>query len=240
MLNGNLKGKVLKSNFKLNFLLDEDLIKITNFFFRDKRLSLNSEGEMIINPFFQVNLISTIKDIDTKILKYLDIYKLLEFKNVIKKLNSENNFIFKSNRFSRNLISDLNIKTILTYGTLIILKNIEISDSKINCKNMVNLLEDYPIFNFDCLIDSKDKKKFLKNLSVEYNVKNQPLKIKFKGNLNILSNKINFDFIKINDNDTVNKDDLNYYKNNFEKILFNKDFIDIFNMNKIKKLFLKF
>ncbi len=239
MLNGNLKGKVLKSNFKLNFLLDEDLIKITNFFFRDKRLSLNSEGEMIINPFFQVNLISTIKDIDTKILKYLDIYKLLEFKNVIKKLNSENNFIFKSNRFSRNLISDLNIKTILTYGTLIILKNIEISDSKINCKNMVNLLEDYPILNFDCLIDSKDKKKFLKNLSVEYNVKNQPLKIKFKGNLNILSNKINFDFIKINDNDTVNKDDLNYYKNNFEKILFNKDFTDIFNMNKIKKFILE-
>ena len=104
---------------------------------------------------------------------------------------------------------------------------------------MVNLLEDYPIFNFDCLIDSKDKKKFLKNLSVEYNVKNQPLKIKFKGNLNILSNKINFDFIKINDNDTVNKDDLNYYKNNFEKILFNKDFIDIFNMNKIKKFILE-
>ena len=38
------------------------------------------------------------------------------------------------------------------------LKNIEISDSKINCKNTVNLLEDYPIFYFDCLIDSKDKK----------------------------------------------------------------------------------
>ena len=42
-----LKGKVLKSNFKLNFIYDESLIEIENFIFRSKDLSFDSNGFLI-------------------------------------------------------------------------------------------------------------------------------------------------------------------------------------------------
>ena len=41
---GTLKGKVLSSKFKLNFSSNNESIKINNFYFRDKKLSLDSEG----------------------------------------------------------------------------------------------------------------------------------------------------------------------------------------------------
>ena len=40
-LNGNIKGKILKSNFKSDFTYNHDLINIENLFFRDKNLSLD-------------------------------------------------------------------------------------------------------------------------------------------------------------------------------------------------------
>ena len=53
---GNLKGKVLKSNFKLNFIYDENSLNINNFF-RDKNLSFDSIGNIVIKPYFRINLI---------------------------------------------------------------------------------------------------------------------------------------------------------------------------------------
>ena len=55
-----------------------------------------------------------------------------------------------------------------------------------------------------------------------------------KGNLNILNKKINFDQIKT-DKYNATKEDLKYYKATFETILFDKSFIDIFVISKIRK-----
>ena len=60
-----------------------------------------------------------------------------------------------------------------------------------------------------------------------------------KGNINVLSNKINFKNIIVNRNYKASKEDLNYFKQSFETILFNKDFSGIFNYDKIKKFILE-
>ena len=52
--------------------------------------------------------------------------------------------------------------------------------------------------------------------------------------INILSNKINFEKIKT-DNFIANEEDLEYFKTTFETILFDKKFIDIFVLSKIRK-----
>ena len=56
MLNGNLKPGFINQTSNLILFTTEDLINISNFFFRDKRLSLNSEGEYKIKAFFKANL----------------------------------------------------------------------------------------------------------------------------------------------------------------------------------------
>ena len=55
-----------------------------------------------------------------------------------------------------------------------------------------------------------------------------------KGNLNILNNKINFESIKINKDYIATKEDLGFFKNSFENILFKQNFVNIFDLNKIK------
>ena len=63
--------------------------------------------------------------------------------------------------------------------------------------------------------------------------------IEIKGNINILNNKINFDYIKLDKSNNLSKEDLKYYKSTFENILFDKAFIDIFNKDKIKNFILE-
>ena len=60
----------------------------------------------------------------------------------------------------------------------------------------------------------------------------------FVGNLNVFNNKINFDKINMNENYEASSEDLKYFKRAFEDILFDKDFYNIFDIEKIRK-FLK-
>ena len=59
------------------------------------------------------------------------------------------------------------------------------------------------------------------------------------GNLNVLNNKINFEEIFLNDNYKASKEDLIYFKKNFEEIIFDKGFQEMFNLKKIKKFILE-
>ena len=72
-------------------------------------------------------------------------------------------------------------------------------------------------------------KKFLINIKSSDEVSG----LKVKGNLNILNKKINFEQISLNEK-KFPKEDLKYFKNSFETILFNKSFLEIFEIKKIK------
>ena len=113
------------------------------------------------------------------------------------------------------------------------IKQFSISNSNFQCLGDVNLLDDYPVIDFDCSVNSEDKRKLLKKFYVNYKIKNEKFNLKIKGDLNVLNNKVNFDHIKLNNNYNVPKDDLKFIKKSFENIFFNKDFLNIFNLPKV-------
>ena len=131
------------------------------------------------------------------------------------------------------MINYVDIKTKLAYGRLNITKNL-LPNSEFICRGNVNLLKDYPIYYFDCLIKSPDKKKLLKEINNKNNLKGKKLYLSIKGNLNILNRKINFDNIEMDEQYKATEKDLNNYKLSFEKNLFDESFIKIFKIEKIQ------
>ena len=224
---------------KLNFIYDKNSLKINDLFFRDRRLSFDGSGDLKINPFFEIILNSNIRNFRPEILSNLDLSKLFSMKDLIKKLNSQININYKARKFSNNLINDISLKTKLEIGRLSVSKILSIINSNATCKGEVNLLEDFPILDFDCYIVSPDKKKFLEKLDINYKTKNEPFDLRFRGKLNILNNKVNFDHIKMNNYEAL-AEDLKYYKNILENSVFEKNSLMNFNKENIKKLILEF
>ena len=127
----------------------------------------------------------------------------------------------------------------MAYGRLNYSKKILISGNFFTCQGDINLLEEYPILYFDCSIISKNKKQLLKEFLFKYKNKNELFELKVNGNINILNNKINFKNITMNKDYEATKEDLKYFKQSFESILFDEDFLSIFNLEKIKKFILE-
>ena len=162
----------------------------------------------------------------------------MKFKDGIKKINSKNTITYKNANFSKNLIEDLNLQIDLAYGRLSYKKNFSIAKNLFQCVGDLNILEEYPLLYFDCSILISNKKKLLKKLSINIKESEDILRLKAKGNLNILNKKINFDRISLNKK-TSSKEDLIYFKNSFENILFNESFLKIFELKKIKNFVLE-
>tara|TARA_B100001057_G_scaffold474814_1_gene540862 strand:- start:331 stop:1734 length:1404 start_codon:yes stop_codon:yes gene_type:complete len=233
-ISGNVKVKLIQTNLKFNFEYDNEKIKITEAYFRNKNLSFDNKSVINYNPFFNIDSDYFIKEINSKIFENLDVNKLLGFKDLIKKINSNNQINYKSKKFSTNLIDKLKVNLNFTYGRLTFLKNFSISKSNFICKGNVNLLDEYPIVFFDCFLDTKNKKKLLKTFLTKSIQSDKILQLKVIGRLNLLNNKIYFSSIQIGEDKKLKDKDLNYLKEVFEQILFDKDFIGIFDFNKIK------
>ena len=234
-LAGSLQGKILKLNLKLDFLFNQGNIKINNFLLRDKKLSLDSNGYFDFKPYFKINLKSQIKDIDLDLLKNFDLNIIFDQKDLLKRINSENIITFKSKKFSRDLISQLEIQTNLAYGRLTASKTFSINGNNFFCSNEVNLISDYPVLYFNCLLKSSDKKSLYKKLKIDLKTQNEPFNLKVIGNLNILNKKINFVKVEMNNNYNASQEDLEFFKNSFESILFDGNFNEIFRLSKIRK-----
>ena len=127
----------------------------------------------------------------------------------------------------------------MVYGRINYLKVFSISDHLFRCEGNINLLLEYPLLIFDCSILSDNKNDFLKEFSVKTKNKTTILKLNVKGSLNILNKKINFKKILMNDNYEASKDDLRYFKETFENIVFDKSFLEIFNLKKLNKFILE-
>ena len=186
-------------------------------------------------PFLFIDLKVSIEDINTLIIKDINLDKLLKSKNFLKKINMKNEINYKSKKFSSDLIDELNLKIELAYGRVNYVKRLSIFDNSFKCSGNINFLEEYPILYFDCLMAFNDKKKSFRKLSIKEKKDN----LNLIGNLNILNNKINFKKITSNKNYTASKEDLEYFKNNFENILFDESFFKIFDLKKIKEFILE-
>ena len=236
---GIFKSQILNTNLKTDFVFDEKEIQFDNFFFRNKNIVFSNQSLIIFKPFLEINSKYIIEEFNPHILEQVNLNELLKFKSFIKKINSKNEINFESKKFSNNFIDQLDLKIILAYGRINYSKKILISDDIFECNGDINLLEDYPILFFDCNILSNDKKKLLKKFSVKTKKKDENFKLQVKGNLNILSKKINFKKILFNENYNVSKTDLKYFKDTFENILYDEDFIKIFKLKKIKEFILE-
>ena len=120
-------------------------LKIDNLFFRDKNLSLNSDGLINLKPYFEIDLNSTIKDF-SEIFNKGYVNSFLQFKKLIKKLILKIFYSYKSEKFSREIIEDLHIKTNLLYGRLFFLKNFQFSGTVI--LNVQEILIYWMIFQY--------------------------------------------------------------------------------------------
>ena len=91
---------------------------------------------------------------------------------------------------------------------------------------------------FDCLINSNNKRDFLKKFDINVKKDNKLFNLGVIGNLSVLNNKINFKDISLN-NYKASNEDLKFFKDKFEDIFFEENFINIFNLKKIKKFILE-
>ena len=238
-IQGVFRSKILDTNLKFNFNYNEEVLKIFDSYFRSKNLSFNNNSTIILKPFLDIESVINVTELNTNIFKSLNINKLLDKKKIIKKINGKKQFNFVQKKLSRNIIDKLILKVDLAYGRLDYLKKISISKNHFECEGDINLLEDYPLLFFNCIAEINDKKKFLKIFSIKTKEKNTFLKISSIGSLNLINKKINFENITINDNYKASKEDLKYFKNMFEDILFDKNFFKIFSLNKIKDFILE-
>ena len=63
---------------------------------------------------------------------------------------------------------------------------------------------------------SSNQQEILKKFSIKSKKKDLPLNLTVKGNLNLLNNKINFEEVRLNENYEASKEDLLFFKKNFE------------------------
>ena len=230
---GIIKSKILNTNIKFNFEYDNEKLKILNSFFRNKNPSFNNETTIIFVPFLDMKTNIELEEFNYRIIKKINFVKLMELKDSIKKINSKNTITYKPKNFSKSFVDDLNLQVDLTYGRLNYKKNFSVTKNLFKCEGNLNMMDEYPLLYFDCSILISDKKKLFKKFSINKKNNKDILRLKVKGNLNILNKKINFDRISLNEKNS-SKEDLKFFKNSFENILFDESFLEIFEIKKIK------
>ena len=235
---GTFKSKILNSNLKFDFEYDNERFKIFNSYFRSKNLSFDNVTLITLAPFFEIETNFELEDLNSEIFEKINFLKFLEFENIIKKINSKNIIIYEPKKYSKNFIDNLNLKVDLANGRLNYEKDFLIEKNIFKCKGDLNLLDEYPLLYFDCSVLIKDKKRLFKKFSINIKSGDKISRFKVKGNLNILNKKINFEQISFNEKKFL-KEDLKYFKNSFEKILFDKRFLEIFEIKKIKNYLLE-
>ena len=235
---GTFRSKILNTNLKFDLEYKNEKLRFFNSFFRSKNLSFENETLITFNPFLEIITNFELEEFNNEIIKKINFNKLMELKSIIKKINSKNIITYKPKYFSKSLINDLNLKVDLAYGRLNYKKDFLIENNLFKCEGDLNIIEEYPLLSFDCLMLINDKKNLLKKFSIKVKSNNNVLEFKAKGNLNILNKKINFKLISLND-ENLPKEDLKYIKYSFENILFNKSFLEIFELKKIKNYILE-
>ena len=221
LIRGTLKSKILSTNLKFNFDYDFKTLIIYNSFLRNSYLSFKNKGLITLSPFLDFNLKFQVEEINEKLFKKIDLNKFLDAKYILKRINAKNEVIFISKRFNRSLVEKLNLKIEMAYGTVNYTKKMKIMNYLFDCKGDINFLEEYPMLFFNCLIFLDEKSNIFE--------------AKVIGSLNILNNKVNFKKISSTKDYKASKEDLSFFKNAFENILFNENFLKIFDRGKIKK-----
>ena len=127
----------------------------------------------------------------------------------------------------------------LSYGSLFFSNKILIEGGEIICTGESVLISEYPRLDFKCLINLDDKKKIFKKFLKLKSANNKILNMNIDGSVNLINKKINFKQINIGKSYLANEEDMKFFKEMFERTLFDEGFFKIFNKNKIKEFILE-
>ena len=237
---GSSQISLLKNFLKFNFKLHNDQIKISNSNFRNKNLSFSLDSTIKFKPFFSSNSSIVINKINKRIVDKLSLNKILESKKILRKINSELDIKYKNKKYFINSVENFSSNFSLAYGRLSFFTKTKITGGTIECRGESSLIDQYPRLNFNCFIYLKDKIRFLKKFSVsKKNITNDPVNLNIVGSFNLFNKKINFKKISNSKGYQANEEDIQYFKENFEKILFNESFFKIFKKNKVQEFLLE-
>ena len=133
------------------------------------------------------------------------------------------------------MIKEYNSQIYLQNGRLNEQNEIKLSGALTSCINETTLLEQPPRFYFQCNLKIDNFKKFNKYFSISNKLNNKSLNIFFKGSINILRKKVNFEKININETKYIaNEEDKIFFKKKFEDILLIDGLFGIFKTQNIK------
>ena len=237
-LSGFSKINLLNTYLKFNFSLSEEELNIINANLRNKYLTLSLNSLIKLEPYFEVNNEINLSKINTSLLNKLDLEKNFNIE-VIKKLNSNNKIIYKGKNSRNNIFREHLIDFSLANGILSYSSKIFFSGGSMFCNGSSLLIEEYPRLNFNCNVNIKNMKKFLKKFSIKRNIKVDMINLNISGSINLFNKKINLEKLLINDNKDSREEDLKYFKEKFENIFFKDNFFSIFKKENIKEFILE-
>ena len=236
---GSAKINLSNNLIKFDFILNNNKLKIFKSNFRNKDLSVSLDSFIKFNPFFSVISNIDIKEIDNSLIEKVNLEKILKKKEFIKKLKHKININYQSKKYFTYLIKSYSSNLNLAYGRLIFSNKILIAGGEIDCEGNSALTDNYPRLNFNCFFNLKDKRSVFKKFSISKDISKGSLNLSIEGSLNLLNKKVNFKKINTDNNYLANKEDIKYFKEKFENILFNEGFFQIFNKNKIKEFLIE-
>ena len=239
-IGGSSKISVLNNYLKSNFLIKNKQVEITKANLRNKDFSISFDSLIKYDPFFEINSDISINKMDKNLINNISLEKFLKNTEILKKFNSNNKISYARktsyNSFIKSHFSELN----LAHGRLVFFNKTSVPGGIINCKGDSLLIEEYPRLYFDCSFDLKNKKDFLKKFSISKKLDKNSLHLNVIGSLNLFNKKINFKKIVIDKkSDNSKKEDLNYFKQTFENILFDDSFFKMFKKDKVKEFILE-
>ena len=239
LISGSSKISILNNYLKFNFKIKNDQLEIIKAKLKNKNLSLSFDSLIKLDPFFELNSDIYIHKIDKEIINNINLEKILENKEILKKLSSTNKINYNKKKSRNNLIKSHFLQLNLAHGGLTFLSKTSVPGGLINCKGNSLLIEEYPRLNFNCNFNIEDKTKLLKKFSVSKKFNKKKLVLNVVGSLNLLNKKINFEKISTDKKYIFKEEDINFFKRTFERVLFNEGFLNIFRVNKIRDFFLE-
>ena len=234
-LKGNTQISILDNKLSFDFMLNDEL-KIFNSNFRNKILTTSFDGKIKYNPFLNLDLILNVRKFDKKVI-FTDKINILENDDILKKINGNFKINFSNKNFLKNnLINQILLNISLINGLLVIEpSNIIFAGGETSISGSISDYNNIKKFVFDINLNLKDVKKLFKKLNIKIkNKKKLDKLININGSLFLNSNKIKINHIKI-DNQKIGTEKLKFYQDNFQKIVIRNTFLNILNINELKK-----
>ena len=206
---------------------------------RNKDLLIFFDSFIFLKPFFEINSNVNIDKIDQKFLEKVKLDNILEYKNILKKLNSRNKLVSDKKIFKTSIIEKFSLQSNLANGRMTLVSEMAIAGGEVLCNGDSLLTDDFPRFTFDCNFRIFDSKLFSKKMSLPKKIYDKPFDLSVLGSLNLVNRKINFKEISIDNKMIISKENKIIYKMVFEKLLLRDGFPNMFKKDNIKEFLIE-